>query len=232
MGRRAHFTLRNALIAATSVVAFALFVTPFAGADQNETLSIDGLTIAAQQGDAEAQYQLGMHSWGIYIKERFPRSSPTTHEFDIKVNRVEALKAEFWFRLAAQKGHTKAEFRLGGIYSLGWSFWQTDYHEAVKWYRRAAEKGHPMSQVDLGSMYENGQGVPQDYLLAHMWYNLGAAGYPVDEVSPVGGVPCCRAAIIKLRDELSAKMTPDQIVEAQRMAREWLEQHPTIDSQQ
>ena len=141
--------------------------------------------------------------------------------------------------MAAEQGHAEAEFNLGRIYSLGFpGLPQIDYHEAVKWRRRAADKGHPPSQMDLGSMYENGQGVPQDYLLAHMWYNLAAAGWPAagypgeDVLVAKTGIPCCRAAIVKLRDELSAKMTPSQIAEAQRMAREWLEQHPATDGQQ
>jgi TPR repeat protein len=56
-------------------------------------------------------------------------------------------------------------------------------------------------------MYELGLGVQQDYIQAHMWFNLaGAAG---------------DAKGIKERDEIASKMTPDQIAEAQRLAREW-----------
>ncbi len=32
------------------------------------------------------------------------------------------------------------------------------------------------AQVDLGVMLENGWGVPQDYVQAHMWFNLAASG--------------------------------------------------------
>ncbi|MGA2435349.1 MAG: SEL1-like repeat protein, partial [Bryobacteraceae bacterium] len=59
----------------------------------------------------------------------------------------------------------------------------------------------------LGLMYAKGQGVPQDYIQAHMWFNLaGASG---------------NADAIKERDAIGSKMTPDQIAEAQRLAREW-----------
>ena len=47
----------------------------------------------------------------------------------------------------------------------------------------------------------------QDYVLAHMWYNLAAA--------QDAGVAA------KNRDRVAAKMTPAQIAEAQRLAREW-----------
>jgi uncharacterized protein len=56
-------------------------------------------------------------------------------------------------------------------------------------------------------MYGAGLGVPQDYALAHMWVNLAAAGGHKDAV--------------KNRDIVAAKMTPAQIAEAQKLAREW-----------
>ncbi len=43
------------------------------------------------------------------------------------------------------------------------------------WYRKAADKGLFVAQFLLGEMYENGQGVPQDYVQAHMWFNLAAS---------------------------------------------------------
>ena len=45
----------------------------------------------------------------------------------------------------------------------------------VKWYTLAAEQGDADAQYNLGVMYENGDGVPQDYVRAHMWVNLGAS---------------------------------------------------------
>jgi len=56
-------------------------------------------------------------------------------------------------------------------------------------------------------MYERGDGVPQDYVQAYMWYHLGAAN------------GATRGAA--LRDALAKQMTPDQIAEAQKLAREW-----------
>jgi TPR repeat protein len=56
-------------------------------------------------------------------------------------------------------------------------------------------------------MYMNGQGVPQDLVQAHMWFNLAAAGGYADAQ--------------KSRDSVAAKMTPAQIAEAQRLASEW-----------
>ncbi len=47
-----------------------------------------------------------------------------------------------------------------------------DYAETLKWCRKAADQGQPSPQAALGSMYEDGKGVPQDYVQAHMWFNL------------------------------------------------------------
>ena len=63
------------------------------------------------------------------------------------------------------------------------------------------------AQYSLGGMYLNGHGVPRDYTAAHMWFNLAAAsGFPDAE---------------KTRDSVAARMTPEQIAEAQKLAREW-----------
>ena len=49
---------------------------------------------------------------------------------------------------------------------------------SVKWYRKAAEQGDATAQTALGVMYKDGRGVPQDYVQAHMWYNLAASRFP------------------------------------------------------
>ena len=60
-------------------------------------------------------------------------------------------------------------------------------------------------------MYYNGEGVPQDYVQAHMWFNLAAS-----KRNENGR---------KNRDIIAKKMTPADISKAQRLAREWLEKH-------
>ena len=41
------------------------------------------------------------------------------------------------------------------------------------------------AQNNLGVMYERGHGVPQDYLMAHMWYNLaGSEGSGLAQKKP------------------------------------------------
>ena len=121
-------------------------------------------------------------------------------------------------RPLAEKGDPVAQFNLGGLYADGAGVPQ-DYAEAVKWYRLAAEQGSAGAQNSLGAMYENGRGVAKDYVQAHKWYNLAAAHIfpaPTDKVSNA-----LRDKFVKSRDLVAAKMTPAQITEAQKLAREW-----------
>ena len=89
-----------------------------------------------------------------------------------------------------------------------------DDAQAVAWYRKAAEARHPMAQANLGVMYEHGHGVAQDLVQAQKWYILSASKFPASEAKSLG-------LVIRNRDELAARMTPSQIAEARRLAREW-----------
>ncbi|MDP6526635.1 MAG: tetratricopeptide repeat protein, partial [Kiritimatiellia bacterium] len=108
------------------------------------------------------------------------------------------------------EAQAEAQLKLGLTYSLGHGVAQ-DYAQALKWYRKAAEQGLAGAQYFLGASYYRGQGVAQDYAQALKWYNLAAAQ----------GVETGA----KWRDKVADKMTPDQVAEAQRLAREWMKKH-------
>ncbi len=82
-----------------------------------------------------------------------------------------------------------------------------DYATALKECRPLAEQGDAHAQNNLGVMYFLGKGVPEDFVRAHMWFNLAAA--QGDELARIN------------RDRLTEQMTPVQLAEAQRLAREW-----------
>ena len=123
-----------------------------------------------------------------------------------------ATALRLWRPLADQ-GHPGAQYNLGSMYDFGQGVPQ-DYAAAVGWYRKAAEQGHTYAQNNLGVMYHNGKGVPQDYVQAHKWYDLAASLYPASETEK-------RDTAVKNRDNVAKKMTPAQIAEAQKLAREW-----------
>ena len=64
-------------------------------------------------------------------------------------------------------------------------------------------------------MYSNGEGVPQDNVEAHMWLNLAAAR--------LSGAD--RERSVATRDRVAERMTPADLSEAQRRAREWHAAH-------
>ena len=113
-------------------------------------------------------------------------------------------------RPLADQGDASAQYDLGLMYAKGQGVPQ-DYAEAVKWFRKAADQGDPSAQYDLGVLYAEGQGVSQDYVQAHKWITLAA-----DQLS--AGVVHDQA--VKARDLVAADMTPEQIAEAQKLARE------------
>ena len=50
-----------------------------------------------------------------------------------------------------------------------------DHKEAAKLYRLSAEQGNNVAQNYLGVLYVLGQGISQDYVLAHMWFSLSGS---------------------------------------------------------
>jgi hypothetical protein len=178
----------------------------------------------AEQGVAAAQTNLGvMYELGEGVPQDFAEAEKwlrrAAEQGDADAQSALGLKyangegvlrdyaeAAKWFRKAAEQGDAEAQYSLGVVYSKGTGVRQ-DYAEAAEWYRKAADHGHAGAQSNLGVLYARGEGVPQDYVLAHMWFNLAAAqnyGLAVDN-----------------RDKVARKMTPGQIAEAQRLAREW-----------
>ena len=131
-------------------------------------------------------------------------------------DRGEYATAMRLWRSLAGRGVADAQFLLGRMYHSGQGVpVSQDYAEALKWYRLAAAQGNADAQTFLGVMYRYGQGVPQDYVLAHMWFNLAA----------VQGDDSGQAAA-RERDGISKLMTPAQIAEAQKLAREWQPKRP------
>jgi TPR repeat protein len=75
-------------------------------------------------------------------------------------------------------------------------------------YENDARLGRPDALYNLGLAYSTGQGVAQDLIAAHKWFNL-AALRGSDEAKG-------------WRNQLAGEMQPSQIAQAQKLAREWL----------
>jgi TPR repeat protein len=81
-----------------------------------------------------------------------------------------------------------------------------DYATAVRIIRPLAEQGDARAQYTLGVFYDNGLGVPQDRVTSYMWFDLSAAQG--------------KEGAAAFRDLIARRMTPAQIAEAQKLARE------------
>jgi TPR repeat protein len=195
------------------------------GVPKNDAQAVIWYRKAADQGRAEAQWLLGrMYADGQGIPQddvqavNWYRKAAdqgyaqgqywlgTTYINGIGVPQ-DIDEAVVWFRKAADQGYADAQCFLGVIYISGLGGGRPDIDKAVIWFRKAADQGHAEAQNNLGKMYEAGRGVPQDDLLAYMWLCLAAAQ---DSKS-----------YTKARDLVSARLTPEQRAEGQKMAREW-----------
>ena len=152
----------------------------------------DDMKAAAEQGNASAQYNLGvMYGNGIGTQQDYK----------------DAVK---WYKAAAEQGDAEAQHNLGVMYDEGKGTPQDD-KEAIKWYKAAAEQRIVEAQYNLALMYGNGEGVPQDYRAAHMWFNLLASFGNKDGANE--------------RDRIAARMTSNQVSEAQSFATECSDQN-------
>jgi len=113
-------------------------------------------------------------------------------------------------RVKAEQGDSSAQYNLALMYSNGKGV-PKDSKEGVKWYRLAAEQGVPDAQNNLGVLYYHGAGVVQDYVMAHMYWNIAAVSGNKNAIKGIGSV--------------EKQMTPSQVAEAQKLAREWMRTH-------
>ncbi len=130
--------------------------SPPADASDVPTPSDDGTVRAsAEQGDADAQYSLG-------VMYRDGYGAPQ-----------DDAEAARWLRRAAAQGHASAQSDLGRLYGEGRGVPKDDA-EALRWYRLAADQGVAVAQYNLGVKYANGEGVPENDAEAVKWYRLAA----------------------------------------------------------
>ena len=185
-----------------------------------EDLGVQLLQRTAEQGFVHAQISLGfLYDWGAAGLKRnegksfewFLKAAEAGEPFamgqvaflyflgaGVKGDIVEAVR---WSLAAADHNDPLGQYVLGLIYTEAFTSprW-TDLQKGIAWLRRAAEQGHLYSQYKLVGAYRDGFGVPKDLTTAYMWAKLADEGL----------------------DELASEMTPEQIAEGEKRAREWL----------
>jgi TPR repeat protein len=105
-------------------------------AKHNAQQTTEKLILSAEEGDAEAQFNLGvMYAQGQGVPQ----------------DDVQAVK---WYRLAADQGVAQAQYNLGLSYMKGVGVEQSIV-DAMMWLEQAADQGHTKSQITLGKLYGN-----------------------------------------------------------------------------
>jgi TPR repeat protein len=182
-------------------------------------------------------------SW--FLKSAEQGYMPAQRLYGLVSVHINPSVGEGWMLRAAEQGDTEAQFWLGFAYENNW-FGPPDPREALKWYKRAAEGGNPDAQVELGQRYEDGEGVEQNYKLAAEWFrkaaehvpDLGGAGQGRNRLGLLYmeglGVPQDQVEAYfwfslngseENTADAKAHLSPAQIRGADRLVREWKEQH-------
>lgn len=163
------------------------------GFELNKDKAFEWFQRAAEQGDAQAQYEVGMcYELGTGVKQNYNEAAE-------------------WYHKAAEQGNTYAQMQLGGLYNNGLGV-KEDKTESLRWYHKAeetlietaergdvemqfylailfygcfvkndalsnkwlccaAEQGHDKAQFCLAYRYDKGlNGLEKNEQLAQKWY--------------------------------------------------------------
>ena len=183
------------------------------------SVSLANPTLALTNEDAFAAYKAGNYEQALKIWRPLAEQGDAVAQLRLSVmyaegegvakDDAESLK---WGQLAAENGNVTAQLIMGARYNEGRGV-PKDASEAVKWFEKAANKGAAYGQFNLGLIYAGGSGVPQDKVQSFKWFTLAAAIFPESSKE--------RDQAIYNANQVAAKMTPAEIAEAQRLAKEW-----------
>ena len=121
----------------------------------------------AQQGNADAQYNLGVcYEQGDGVPQDY-------------------RQAAFWYTRASQQGNAKAMYNLGVLHYNGTGMPKSK-KTAASLFREAAEKGDMYAQYNIGVAYYNGDGVPRDVKRATEWFRKAASQGHQEAINVLG----------------------------------------------
>ncbi|MGY4028072.1 SEL1-like repeat protein [Aeromonas rivuli] len=171
------------------------------------------LTLAAGQGDHQAEYQLSLQQSEAAQRQHWltlaadggvARAQYELGQLRQQSGDLEAARREY--ARAAAQNEADARYAYGEMQRLGQGG-KADYSAALKEYRLAANQGHQQSQYRMGMMREQGLGAPRNQIQAYAWYLLAATN----------GEPEASQA----RDELEQALQPKEKQAGQKLAQYW-----------
>jgi TPR repeat protein len=122
---------------------------------------------------------------------------------------------------AAEGGDARSQYNLGILYGNGLDdngyAVEVNRPQTVKWLLAAAEQGFSRAQVDLAEVYAEGPDMSGSHTTACGWFLVAAKG--------LRGIYRHRARTGYER--VAAHLTPGQVAEARRFARDWAPTRPT-----
>jgi hypothetical protein len=123
--------------------------------------------------------------------------------------------AAHYFLLAADQDYAPGQFHLGMAFASGAGVRRNEV-TAAKWLTKAANQGYAEAQYQLGKMCASGAGTLKDAVEAYCWLNLAAAQGHEKSAEE--------------RDALGIGMLPEQVADANKMARLFFPQHSACTS--
>ena len=153
---RDNSIFRNRLCGLMLSLALAV-ATAISALAAGDKFDLEALTKKAQEGDRQAQYDLGM----VYYSGKY------------EIPRNVELGAE-WFLKSAKQGQTEAQFATGRCYFYGRGV-PRDRVVGAEWYHQAAMKDHIQATYELGDCYFIGEGVKRDHAESLKWFSKSAA---------------------------------------------------------
>jgi TPR repeat protein len=172
------------------------------GTAPDEAKALENFKLASDKGFAQADYRLA----NIYLQGLLGASP------DEEIGLAHLRKA-------ADLGHLDAQKDLGAILYYGHLNQPKDLKKALELFTKVAEAGDAVAMKNIGAMLLNEEGLinqegaKSDVAQGLKWYLLALEhGYDTDEM---------RTTI----DDIKTSLTPEQIKEAEALAKDWKEKH-------
>lgn len=149
------------------------------GIDYNTEIfeqALENIISIARNGNSKAQYILGHYYKGTIYPKSEEYCDPITF------NRIDKTKAAYWLLEAAKKGHKSAQYDIGGMYLLGYTYECNDetitnginrnVELGLQWCKKASANGDSKASLFVGDLYLDPVSALQSFIEAKKSYRL------------------------------------------------------------
>ncbi|MCK1361382.1 tetratricopeptide repeat protein [Bradyrhizobium sp. 199] len=201
-----------------AALAFSCLLFLAMPAHASEAGTFNAMVALANQGDAEAQYHVGMmYNNGIGTQqdrsqafEWFQKSTASNDPLGayklgcyydgqgagvVATDSDQALKYKL---VSAEAGYARAQHDVALMYDR-----RGNSEEALKWWKRAGDQGLPAALFSLSRAYSAGKGTPRDLPLSYAYFKLS-------QLAPAKNV-----------NEMASMLSKPELEKAENMVSEW-----------